>query len=138
MKQVQIIHNTTQERRGGFTLLEVMVSLALLGIALVVVLQLFSENIRSIGASEDYVAAVAKAEMLMRSVLDDDELGEKTVNGVTEDGYAYDVVITKSEDKKLEDLNRVLLDISLTLHWKKGSKEKSFALATMKTVPKKI
>ncbi len=40
-------------KTAGFTLLEVLVALALLGVGVVVVLQLFSANLRSISASED-------------------------------------------------------------------------------------
>jgi len=46
----------------GFTLIEVLVAVALLGIAVTVVIQLFSANLRAIASSEDYIYASARAE----------------------------------------------------------------------------
>ena len=43
----------------GFTLIEVLVSVVLLGIAVAIVLQLFSANVRALATSEDYIYASA-------------------------------------------------------------------------------
>ena len=125
-------------RSGGFTLLEVLVALALLSIALVVILQLFSANLRGIAMSEDFTKAVMRAEATMRDVLDDDDIAEKSSSETTADGYRIDVAITNAEEKKIENLPVRLLQISLTVHWKDGVKERALTLKTMKTVIKKI
>lgn len=124
--------------RKGFTLLEVIIALALLGIAVTVVLQLFSSNMRSISASEDYVYAASKAEARMREVLDDENLTEKSWSEITDDGYRIDVSITNALKERTENLSVNILEIDLTLHWSKGIKERSIALKTMKVVNKKI
>lgn len=124
--------------RKGFTLLEVIIALALLGIAVTVVLQLFSSNMRSISASEDYVYATSKAEARMREVLDDENLTEKSWSEITDDGYRIDVSITNALKERTENLSVNILEIDLTLHWSKGIKERSIALKTMKVVNKKI
>ena len=52
--------------RKGFTLLEVLVATAILGMAIAVILQLFSANLRAIALSRDYVSASIKAEAKMK------------------------------------------------------------------------
>ncbi len=124
--------------REGFTLLEVLVALALLSIALVVILQLFSANMRGIGASDSYAKAVMAAESKMREVLDDDSIHEKTWSETTDDGYRIDGSIAGTEEKRTENLPVELLDITLTVHWTDGTKERAISLKTMKLIPKKV
>src|SRR4030042_4140210 len=111
-------------RRGGFTLLEVLVAIAILGIAVTVVLQLFSANLRAISVSGDYISAATKAEAKMREILSDDELSERSFNEVTDDGYRMDVSITDALRERTENLYVRLLEINLTIHWVRGTKER--------------
>jgi general secretion pathway protein I len=124
--------------KRGFTLLEVLVALSILGIAITVILQLFSANLGALSASEDYILAVAKAEAKMREVLDDKDLSEKSWNEVTDDGYRFDVSITQTLQDRTDSLQVQLLEVALTIYWKKDTKDKSFTLRTMKVVNKKI
>jgi type II secretion system protein I len=124
--------------KDGFTLLEVLVALALLSIALVVILQLFSANLRGIAVSEDFTKASMKAESAMREILDDDELAEKSWSETTSDGYKIDAEITTVENERTENLSVQVLLIKLTLHWTVGLKERALTLNTLKTVAKKI
>lgn len=123
---------------AGFTLLEVLVAVAILGIAIAVVLQLFSADLRSLSVSGDYVAAAARAESKMREVLDDDALTERSLSETTNDGYRIDVSVSNALQKRTENLPVTLLEISLTVHWTKGTKERTFSLRTMKMVEKKV
>jgi len=125
-------------RRGGFTLLEVLVAIAILGIAVTVVLQLFSANLRAISVSGDYVSATTKAEAKMREILSDDKLSEKSSSETTDDGYRIDVSITDALKERTDNLQVRLLEIDLTVHWTRGTKEKSLTLKTMKVVNKEI
>ena len=124
--------------KAGFTLLEVLVAMALLSIALVSIIQLFSINLRGIATSEDLAKAVMRAEATMRDVLDDEDIAEKSSSETTPDGYRVDVAITKAEEARTENLPLELLQISLTVHWKDGVKERTLTLKTMKAVTKKI
>lgn len=123
---------------AGFTLLEVLVALALLSIALVVILQLLSANMRGIASSDDYARAVMTAESKMREIADDEEIGEKTWSETTNDGYRIDASISPAKDERTKDLPVSLLEISLTVHWIDGAKERALTLKTMKLAPKKI
>ncbi|MBM4140425.1 MAG: type II secretion system protein [Nitrospira sp.] len=122
----------------GFTLLEVLVAIALLGIAITVVLQLFSANLRAVSASDDYVSAVIKAEAKMRELLDDDKLSEKSWSETTDDGYRIDVLIYDAMKDRTENLQVRLLEVNLIIHWIKDTKERSLTLKAMKVVEKKI
>ncbi len=127
-------------RMGGFTLLETLVTLSILGIAITIILQLFSSNLKALSASEDYIAAVTKAKAAMREILEDENLSEKSWSETTDDGYRLDVSITEPEalKDKTDYLQVKIVEVALTVHWEKRTKEKSLTLKTMKVSYKKI
>lgn len=124
--------------KKGFTLLEVLVATAILAIAITVILQLFSANLRNIAVSDDYVKAVTKAHIKMREILDESDISEKAYTEVTNDGYRMDVSISEMLKDRTENLNVKIFEISLKVSWWKGNKEKFLNLKTMKTVGKTI
>jgi prepilin-type N-terminal cleavage/methylation domain-containing protein len=124
--------------RRGFTLLEVLVAVSIMGIAIAVILQLFSANLRNISDSSDYVAAATRAEIKMRKVLDNKGLMEKSYSETTDDGYRTDIAITETLKERTENLQVRLFEIALTVRWTKGTKEKSMTLRSMKVVRKEI
>jgi prepilin-type N-terminal cleavage/methylation domain-containing protein len=121
---------------NGFTLLEVIVAIAILGIAITVVLQLFSANLRAISVSGDYVTAATRAEAKMREILSDDRLSEKSFSEATQEGYRIDVSIIDVMKERTENLQVKLLEVDLTIHWIQGTKQKSMSLRTFKVVEK--
>jgi hypothetical protein len=121
---------------NGFTLLVVIVAIAILGIAIAVVLQLFSANLRAISVSGDYVTAATRAEVKMREILSDDRLSEKSFSEATQEGYRIDVSITDVMKERTENLQVKLLEVDLTIHWIQGTKQKSMSLRTFKVVEK--
>jgi len=123
---------------SGFTLLEVLVALSILGIALTIILQLFSANLRALSASEDYVSAVTKAEAKMREVLDDKDLSEKSWSEITDDGYRMDVSINETLKDRTDNLQVRVLEVALTVYWTRNTKNKSLTLRTMKVVNKQV
>ena len=124
------------QRSKGFTLLEVLVSLSVVAIAVTVVLQLFSADLRALSASEDYVSAVLRAETRMREVLDDEGLAEKSWSETTSDGYRVDVNVSDVMQDRTDTLQVRLVKVDLTTRWVRGTKEKSLRLETMKIVNK--
>lgn len=132
------IRNPKSKFQKGFTLLEILVALAILGIAIAVVVQLFSANLRAISASEDYLSAAAKADSKMRELLEDEKLAEKTWSETTEDGYSVDVTISRALKERTDNLQMDLLEVSLVLRWTKGPKERSVNLKSLKVVNKKV
>jgi general secretion pathway protein I len=122
----------------GFSLIEVLVAVALLGIAVTVVIQLFSANLRAIASSEDYIYASAKAEAKMREILDNDELSETSFSEITDDGYRMDVSIAEVLQDRTENLQVRLLEVVLAVYWTSGTRERSMTLRTMKVLEKEI
>jgi len=129
---------TLNSSARGFTLLEVLVAVALLGIAITVVLQLFSADLKAIAASEEYVSAAAKAEAKMREVQDSDTLTEGSTSEMTNDGYRLEVSTASTLKERTDTLQVMLMDIVVTVYWTKGVKERSLSLRTMKLVNKQI
>ena len=123
---------------AGFTLLEVLVALALLSIALVVILQLFSANMQGVSSSDGYVRAVMTAESKMREITDDEEISEKSWSETTNDGYQIEAAVTPAETERTQDLPVALLQINLTVRWTDGTKERALTLSTLKLMPKKV
>lgn len=128
----------TLARQDGLTLLEVLVAISILGIAVAVVLQLFSANLRAISDSGDYVIAVTRAEMKMREILADEDPSEKAYSETTNDGYRMDIAVAETLQDRTETLQKKLLEIVLTIHWTKGTKERSYTLRTMRMINKQI
>jgi general secretion pathway protein I len=127
-----------KDTNKGFTLLEVLVAVAILGIAVTVVIQLFSANVRAISSSEEYLYASAKAEAKMREILDDDEISETSFTEITDEGYRMDVLIAEVLNDRTENIQVRLLEIDLTVYWTSGTREKSLTLRTMKVLEKEI
>ena len=122
----------------GFTLLEVLVAMALLSISLVAIFELFSADLRGIAKSDDYSHAVIMAESKMRKILDDDALKEQSWTESTDDGYRIDAVVSSTASDRTENLQIKLLEINLKVSWIKDSKDRTFNLKTVKMVNKQI
>ncbi len=121
----------------GFTLLEVLVSLAILGTAVAIVLQLFAANIRAVVSSEDYVAASVFGEGRMRALLESDGLSEPAAwTEKTEGGHRLDVLVSEVLKEKTENLPVRLLQVDMRIRWTRGFSEKSIRLKSLKMVSK--
>lgn len=121
----------------GFTLLEILVAIAIIGITLTIILQLFSSNLRAVTASKDYVQATVKAEERMRALLEE-ELSEGHYTEQSEDGYTIDIDVKKVMEDKTENLQVELVEIGLSVKWQDGFKEKKINLNTYKVREKEI
>jgi prepilin-type N-terminal cleavage/methylation domain-containing protein len=136
-----VFHKTQSARRigaCGFTLLEIIVALALITISGVIAIQLFSANLRAISASDGHVKASANAEALMRAILTDEDFpNNATTAGVT-DIYSYATRATKIEDEKSAVVNADLYRVDVVLSWREGLREKSVTLNTLKLIERKL
>ncbi len=122
----------------GFTLLEILVAVSLIATALLVIIQLFSANLRGISAAENYSHAVIKAEEAMREALDKKDLTEGTWSELKENRYRVDVRVREIAEKRTENIPFRLYGVSLTLRWAEGTKMRTITLASIKLVERKI
>src|SRR5262249_5860463 len=85
-----------RRRQRGFTLIEIVVALAILAVALTALFQAFSSGLRAAGVTERQASAVMLARSLLDRVGQDIPLvaGEKA--GVTEDGLRWGIAIAPS------------------------------------------
>jgi len=124
--------------RDGFTLMEVLVALVVLGIAFAVIARLFAADLQGIKASGDYSAAAVEAMAGMRETLDKDKLTEGTFEEITDNGYRISVTVSKPMPERTENLSVELLEVDLRISWTTYGKTRTMNLSAMKLVEKKI
>jgi prepilin-type N-terminal cleavage/methylation domain-containing protein len=131
-------HPTQIQNKEGFTLLEVLVATSILGIALAIVLQLFSINLKAISASSEYISGLMTAEAKMRELLHADSISEQVMSEMTSDGYRIDIAVQETLADRTENLPVRLFAINMKVSWTIGSHEKSVSLNSLKTVRREL
>ena len=119
---------------SGFTLLEVLVALAIMGIAVVLILQLFSANLRALSVSSDMTSAITMANARLREILTESSLKEAAWSEAKENSYPMDISISEALPDRTDNLSVRLLEVALTVRWQTGSKAKKLTLRTVKMV----
>jgi len=115
----------------GFTLLEVMVAVALFGLSVLFLLQLFSAGLGSAKLTDDYTKAVIYARGKMAEALLDRELSEGVSSGTTEDGFKWSVEVNRSD--LVEGVqNFRLLQVITKVNSRRG--RDMVSLASLKTI----
>ncbi len=125
-------------KQRGFTLLEVLAAVAILGMALAVIMQLFSANLHGIAASDDYLAASMAAEAKMREIIDNGDYRERAWSETTAEGYHVDISVRSALEERTESLPVQLHEITLSLRFVSGAKERTISLRTLKTAARTI
>lgn len=120
----------------GFTLMEILVAMTVMGVAVVYLAQLFSANLRAIGASQDSLAALPLAETLMREIVESDKIEEKSWKKETDQGWRMEVSVSEILKERTQNLSVKLLQIEMTLSWEKALRKRPLTLRTLKVVNK--
>ncbi len=130
--------------KKGFTLLEVMIAIAILGVAFTVILQLFAQGLDSATRSGEYSRAVLYAREKMEELIAMDNLTEGEESGEFDDVYRWHSEIKpaelKDEDREDEDkkgsqpLPMEILELSVRVSWLSDGKDKSFEVNTLKSL----
>ncbi len=124
--------------RGGFTLIEIVVALGLLGIGLTVIFELFAGGMRSARASEDYTKATWYGQGKMEEILMTGELTEGVTEGTFDDQFSWKSEVKKATPALGQDQNaeaRVPIDlyqIMVTVTWPSGAGRKSLELESLR------
>ena len=133
----------------GFTLLEVMVAMAILSIGLVSIMGLFSSGLRSASLSQSYTLATMLARQKMEEIASQQEIRAETLGGDFEGDYSsynWEVEINPYEFREEEDLEEEakynnfiirMFKIITKISWEEGNKKRSVSLVTLKTVLEK-
>lgn len=124
---------------SGFTLIEVMVALAILGVGLIIIFELFSGGLRLGRASEEYTKSVNYARMKMEEILIKQVVEEGVEEGEFDDTFRWQIGIKKMDvlpgEKSAEFKPPVeLYQLKVVILWKSGTKERATRLESYKTV----
>jgi len=124
-------------RTHGFTLIETVIALAILGIGLTVIIELFSGGLRLARTSEEYTKAMNFARMKLEEIITQQKIEEGTDEGEFDDTFHWQMSTKKidllpvekdSDFKPPVDLFQVRVDVL----WKSGSKERSATIESFK------
>ena len=134
----------------GFTLLEVMVAIVILGLGLTVVFELFSGGLKSVEISNDYSNAVILAnkkmgELSLKEKLD---VGKEMGDFSEEESYKWEVEIIpyKVDEETNKEIaspsarndNPIkIYQLDVRVFWKSGLAEKDVRLTSLRTLMEK-
>lgn len=124
---------------SGFTLIEVVVAMAILSIGLTVIIELFSGGLRLARTSVEYTKAVNYARLKMEEIGIKQTLQEGTDEGEFDDTYRWQI-----ETKRVDlvpgehgpDFKppAELFQVKVNVLWKSGFKERSAGIESYKMV----
>jgi len=127
---------------GGFTLLEIAVALAVLGVGVVTCLQIFSGSLRLEDRASRESRAVLHARAAMDALLFGGELTDHTEERNTAEGYKTKIVVRHAGadegiDKRdldfQSDVSLRYLEVDVT--WQDGIGFKTYTLKSMRAAP---
>ncbi|MBN1355555.1 type II secretion system protein [bacterium] len=104
---------------GGFTLLEVMVAIAILGLTLTGIMVVFSNSLQGIGKTELYTEGVLVAREAIERMMILPDMQEGFSSGVYNDMFRWEVQIIKRDTAVEAEKNELIDSIgpSLPLSW---------------------
>ena len=134
------MHRRNRRSDKGFTLIEVVVALAILGIGLTVIIELFSGGLRLARASMEYTKAVNYARAKMEEITVKPAVEEGTQEGESDDKtFRWQVGVKKVDllaiDKSMDYKPPIeLFQVKINVFWKSGSKERSTSLESLRAI----
>jgi type IV pilus modification protein PilV len=132
-----------RRRAAGFTLLEIMVSLAILGIGVVATMQIFGGSLRLQDRASRETRAVLYARALMDELLIRPEIKNHTEEKeTTAEGFKARVEVRSAgasegiEDKVLDlDIGIGLRVLAVQVAWQDGAGVKTYEVQSMRLAP---
>ena len=128
---------------AGFTLLEVLLAVVILGVSLTTILLQFQTALRAGSISQERTNAVIYAKEKLESLKIEDELSESSQSGVLESGYEWETEVSlyeyedQEDDISYEDLRHETYKLRATVKWNFGINKRQIELITLKTVTRK-
>ena len=127
------------KRQQGFTIVEVVIALAILGMGLTVIMELFSGGIRLGKTSGEYIKAVNYGRLKLEEIALKPTLKEEVEEGKFDDLFRWQVVTKKvnllPEGQAIDPKPPVeLFHMDIQIIWKSGLKEKSIRVESYQTV----
>lgn len=126
----------------GFTLIEVVITVAILGFGLILIIELFSGGLKMAKLSEEYTRAINYARLKMEQLRLNPPIEEATEEGSFDRNYRWRIIykevsmISKEVSQDFKAPAKIF-KIDLTIFWKSGFRERSIGFETYKTVNEK-
>jgi len=127
--------------KKGFTLLEVIVAVAILGIGLGVAMQIFSGGLKNIHRISQAHAAMSHAENVMNEILSDESIiAPMQISDDLDEEFSYTAVVDYWDAPAEElSLNVVedpmeMLSVVVDIHFKKDPRGKKYRVICLKSV----
>jgi type II secretion system protein I len=122
------IKHSMREEKGGFTLIEILVTLTILAAALPALLQAFASATRNQGLSDNtttalYLLKFRMAEIEMEGYPD---VGQETGEFGENTRYLWRSVVEDIESEEVENIRRVVV----TVTWQHRNRERSMSMST--------
>jgi general secretion pathway protein I len=129
-------------RAAGFTLLEVAVALAILGMGVVTCLQVFSRSLRLQATASRRSRVVLHARAVMDSLLFQPDITDHTKDWTTAEGFETHLEVrhagrTEGVDRKDLDFvsDLALRYLQVDVRWQEGAGVKRYTLQSMRVAP---
>jgi general secretion pathway protein I len=123
----------------GFTLIEVVVAMAILSVGITVIIELFSGSLRLLRTSGEYTKAVNYARIKMEEITVKPTMNEGIEEGEFDGAYRWQVDVKRVDilPARIETDFKPpveLFQVKLIVLWKSGTKERSTVLETYRTI----
>jgi general secretion pathway protein I len=124
---------------AGFTLIEVLVAISIMGMSLVIILSLFSQGLRTLQVDQAYTRAIILAKSKMGEVDLIKELEEGEEDGLYPGGFNWRrevVEVPVSRDEEALERRTRLYHIQVVVSWQNGQRRRQVALETLRNTIK--
>jgi general secretion pathway protein I len=118
----------------GFTLLETLVAVIVLSISIVMIMQLFSSNLKVLPANEQYFSAVILARAKMEEALLSRPLVPGKKAGQFDDFFSWEMAVVKEEQAVSFPFDIFKIDINVS--WPYKGRKKEYHISTLESVAK--
>ncbi len=130
----------------GFTLLEIIVAVSVLGVAVAVAMQIFAGGLKNIRRIDLAHQAMEHAENVMSQILSDEDLREPAeLAGELDDEFSYSAVVDYWDPLGEEDLllevakpRVTLMKVHVKIHFRKNRHGKRYEANCLKLVPNEM
>ena len=120
-------------RAAGFTLLEVVVALAIAALGIGLVMQVFAGGLRNIDRADAYLRAVTIAESQLARVGSEIEIANGSKSGETDSGFAWTISMSQFAPEEFDfDETLRLYEVVVSVEWGPAVTRRSLDLHSMR------